>query len=229
MRFSIYRYNPDVDTKPRMQDYEIELEATDPACCSTRWCGSRRSTSAIVPPLVPRRRMRLRCDEHQRQERLGMRDEANDLTEKIVLQPLPGLPVVRDLIVDFSQFFNQYHSVQPYLITRRRRPKERLQSPQDREELDGLYECILCASCSTSCPSFLVESRTNSWVRPVCCRPTGLLRTRATKRPTRVLITYRLFRCHSHHELCRRLPERTSIRQRAIGKIKDLLVKNGTV
>ncbi|MFG3756178.1 2Fe-2S iron-sulfur cluster-binding protein, partial [Klebsiella pneumoniae] len=73
-----------------------------------------------------------------------------ELPEKIVLRPLPGLPVVRDLIVDMTQFFNQYHSIKPYLINDEPPPeKERLQSPEEREELDGLYECILCASCST--------------------------------------------------------------------------------
>ena len=78
-----------------------------------------------------------------------------DLKEPIVLRPLPGLPVIRDLIVDMSQFFKQYHSIKPYLINDTPPPeKERLQSPEEREELNGLYECILCACCSTSCPSF---------------------------------------------------------------------------
>ncbi len=63
--------------------------------------------------------------------------------------------MIRDLIVDMSQFFKQYHSIKPYLVNDTPPPeKERLQSPEDREELDGLYECILCACCSTACPSF---------------------------------------------------------------------------
>ena len=74
---------------------------------------------------------------------------------KLVLRPLPGLPVVRDLVVDMAQFYEQYSKVKPYLISKEPPPeKERLQSPEDREKLDGLYECILCACCSTSCPSF---------------------------------------------------------------------------
>ena len=78
-----------------------------------------------------------------------------DVKEPVELRPLPGLPVIRDLIVDMSQFFKQYHSIKPYLVNDTPPPeKERLQSPEDREELDGLYECILCACCSTSCPSF---------------------------------------------------------------------------
>jgi hypothetical protein len=79
----------------------------------------------------------------------------NDVKEPVELRPLPGLPVIRDLIVDMSQFFKQYHSIKPYLVNDSPPPeKERLQSPEDREELDGLYECILCACCSTACPSF---------------------------------------------------------------------------
>ena len=69
------------------------------------------------------------------------------LPEVITLKPLPGLPVIRDLIVDMTQFFHQYHSIKPYLVNETLPPeKERLQSPAEREELNGLYECILCAS-----------------------------------------------------------------------------------
>ena len=79
----------------------------------------------------------------------------NTLPQKITLRPLPGLPVVRDLVVDMNQFYEQYEKVHPYLINDQPAPPtERLQSPEDREKLNGLYECILCACCSTSCPSF---------------------------------------------------------------------------
>ena len=74
---------------------------------------------------------------------------------KLVLRPLPGLPVIRDLVVDMSLFYKQYEKVKPYLINDTPPPStERLQSPEERAKLDGLYECILCACCSTSCPSF---------------------------------------------------------------------------
>ena len=79
----------------------------------------------------------------------------NTLPEKVTVRPLPGLPVVRDLVVDMNQFYEQYEKVHPYLINDQPAPPtERLQSPEDREKLNGLYECILCACCSTSCPSF---------------------------------------------------------------------------
>ena len=74
---------------------------------------------------------------------------------KITLRPLTGLPVIRDLIVDMKQFFDQLEKVKPYLITKGEAPeKERMQTPEAREELDGLYECILCGCCTSACPSF---------------------------------------------------------------------------
>ena len=75
--------------------------------------------------------------------------------DKLVIRPLPGLPVIRDLVVDMSLFYAQYEKVQPYLQNPTPAPAiERFQSPEERAQLDGLYECILCACCSTSCPSF---------------------------------------------------------------------------
>jgi succinate dehydrogenase / fumarate reductase iron-sulfur subunit len=113
-------------------------------------------TIRVASPLLPGRRVRLRRDEHQRQERPGLHHQARRPGRSpMVLKPLPGLPVIRDLIVDMTQFFDQYHSVRPYVVNDTPPPeKERLQSPEERAELDGLYECILCACCSTSCPSF---------------------------------------------------------------------------
>src|SRR5690606_13774486 len=73
----------------------------------------------------------------------------------VVLRPLPGFPVVRDLIVDMEQFFAHYHAVKPYLIADEPAPeRERLQTPEERERLDGLWECILCGCCSGFCPSY---------------------------------------------------------------------------
>ena len=102
----------------------------------------------------------------------------NDLREPIVLKPLPGLPVIRDLIVDMTQFFKQYESIKPYLQNSSVPPeKERKQSPQQREELDGLYECILCACCSTAVLHF-GGTLTSLSVPQDYCRHTDLSRSR---------------------------------------------------
>lgn len=79
----------------------------------------------------------------------------DSLKQPVVVRPLPGLPVIRDLVVDMGQFFEHYNSVQPYLINHDSLPQtERLQSPEERAQLDGLFECILCGACTTACPSF---------------------------------------------------------------------------
>jgi succinate dehydrogenase / fumarate reductase iron-sulfur subunit len=145
----------------------------------------------------------------------------------ITLKPLPGLPVVRDLIVDMTQFFNQYNSIKPYLVNDTLPPeKERLQSPKEREELDGLYECILCASCSTSCPSFW-------WNPDKFVGPAGLLqayrfiadsRDHATaERLDNLEDPYRLFRCHTIMNCVDVCPKGLNP-TKAIGKIKELMV-----
>lgn len=228
MKFSIYRYNPEKDSRPYMQDYEVELQSTDRMLldailriktlddslglrksCREGVCGSDgmningRNGLACITPLA-------------------------GLTEPVVLRPLPGLPVIRDLIVDMTQFFKQYQSVKPYLVTHSPAPqKERRQSPGDREELDGLYECILCACCSTACPSFW-------WNPDKFLGPAALLQAYRFIADTRDETTrerlddledpYRLFRCHtimSCAEVCPKGLNPTA----AIGKIKAEMVK----
>ena len=150
------------------------------------------------------------------------------LKDPIVLKPLPGLPVIRDLIVDMTQFFKQYHSIKPYLINDELPPeKERLQSPEERDELNGLYECILCASCSTACPSFW-------WNPDKFVGPAGLLqayrfiadsRDEATgERLDNLEDPYRLFRCHTIMNCVDVCPKSLNP-TRAIGKIKELMVR----
>ena len=153
VQFKIYRYDPDKDDKPYMQDISVELEASD-----------KKLLDALVRLKVKDDSLSFRrsCREGvcgsdamniNGKNGLACLTEVDSLPQPITLRPLPGLPVVRDLIVDMTQFFKQYHSIKPYLINEDPPPeRERLQTPEDREELNGLYECILCACCSTSCP-----------------------------------------------------------------------------
>ena len=152
-----------------------------------------------------------------------------DLKEPVELRPLPGLPVIRDLIVDMTQFFKQYHSIKPYLINDDPPPeKERLQSPEDREELDGLYECILCACCSTVVPVVLVEPGQVRRPGRACCRPTASSPTPATRRPTSGSTTSRIrTACSAATSImnCVDVCPKGLNPTRAIGKIKELMVK----
>ena len=228
MRFSIYRYDPDKDAKPYMQDYDVPLEPTDRMLldalirikehddslslrrsCREGVCGSDamnvngKNGLACIMPVA-------------------------DLKEPVVIRPLPGLPIIRDLIVDMTQFFKQYNSIKPYVINNDPPPeKERLQSPEDREKLDGLYECILCACCTTACPSFW-------WNPDKFVGPAGLLmayrfladsRDQATsERLDDLEDPYRLFRCHTIMNCVDVCPKGLNP-TKAIGKIKEMMVR----
>jgi succinate dehydrogenase / fumarate reductase iron-sulfur subunit len=150
---------------------------------------------------------------------------------KLVLRPLPGLPVVRDLVVDMSQFYKQYAKVQPYLVNDSAPPaQERLQSPEEREELDGLYECILCACCSTSCPSFW-------WNPDKFIGPAGLLQayrfladsrdTATDERLANLDDPFSVFRCRGIMNCVSVCPKGLNP-TRAIGKIRTMLMQRGT-
>jgi len=228
MRFSIYRYNPDIDDKPYMKDYDVMLEPTDKMLLD-----ALVRIKAIDDTLSLRRSCRegvCGSDAMNINGKNGLAciTRLADLKEPIELRPLPGLPVIRDLIVDMSQFFKQYHSIKPYLINDDPPPEtERLQSPAERAELDGLYECILCACCSTSCPSFW-------WNPDKFVGPAGLLAAYRFIADTRDQATserlddledpYRLFRCHSIMN-CVDVCPKSLHPTRAIGKIKDAMVR----
>lgn len=172
---SIYRYNPEVDAKPYMKDYEIEIpEKSDPMVLTLL----ERLKAEQDPSITYRRSCRegvcgsdgmningtngLACITHLSQLN----------TDKVVIRPLPGFPVIRDLAVDMSQFYQQYERIEPYLQNDEVAPaQERLQSPEERAQLDGLYECILCACCTSSCPSFW-------WNPEKFVGPAGLLQAR---------------------------------------------------
>ncbi len=228
MKLSIYRYDPDKDAAPYMQDYDVPLEPTD-----------HKLLDALI---------RLKAQDDSFAFRRSCREgvcgsdamnvngknglacllDIHELTEPVVLRPLPGLPVIRDLIVDMTQFFKQYNSVMPYMINNDPLPeKERLQAPQDRDQLDGLYECILCASCSTACPSFW-------WNPDKFVGPAGLLqayrfiadsRDQATaERLDNLEDPYRLFRCHTIMNCVDVCPKGLNP-TKAIGKIKEMMVR----
>ena len=220
--FKIYRYDPDKDAKPYMQTVEVELD------------GHERMLKAQDPSISFRRSCRegvCGSDAMNINGKNGLAclTNMNTLKGDIVLKPLPGLPVIRDLIVDMTQFFKQYHSIKPYLQSDiyATPSKERLQSPEEREELNGLYECILCASCSTSCPSFW-------WNPDKFVGPAGLLQayrfiadsrdTATGERLDNLQDPYRLFRCHTIMNCVDVCPKHLNP-TKAIGKIKELMVR----
>ena len=234
MKVSIYRYNPDIDEVPSMREMEVDLpEGKDlmvldvlelmktqdstlsyRRSCREGVCGSDginmngRNGLACITPV-------------SQVVKKG----------KLVLRPLPGLPVIRDLVVDMTQFYKNYEKVTPYLVNDEPRPaQERLQSPEDREKLDGLYECILCACCSTSCPSFW-------WNPDKFIGPAGLLQayrfladsrdTATAERLADLDDPFSVFRCRGIMNCVNVCPKGLNP-TRAIGKIRTMLLETGT-
>ena len=201
MRFSISRYHPDRDDAPYPKDYDIDILP-----------GDRMLLDVLLrlKEQDPSLSMRKSCREGvcgsdamniNGRNGLACITRVRDLKAPVVLRPLPGFPIVRDLVVDMTQFFKQYHSVRPYLVNDDPPPeKERLQSPEERAQLDGAYECILCACCSSQCPSFW-------WNPDKFVGPAGLIqayrfifdsRDKATEERLEDLSgAYRLFRCRT--------------------------------
>jgi succinate dehydrogenase / fumarate reductase iron-sulfur subunit len=151
---SVYRFNPDQDQAPYMQTFSIEAERgmmirdaliaiqdQDESFAFRHSCGEGVCGSDGV-----------NINGHNK---LACVTRVSEYKGKIVIRPFPGRPVVRDLVVDMSQFYAQYKQVDPWLKRTESLPEQEiLQSPEDRDKLDGLYECIMCGCCSTSCPSF---------------------------------------------------------------------------
>ncbi|MCP5320077.1 MAG: succinate dehydrogenase iron-sulfur subunit [Pseudomonadales bacterium] len=231
---SVYRYNPEQDAEPWMQKlgvpdefrarmvldvlhhlYEQDETIAFRRSCREGVCGSDgmningKNALACVTQVGD-----------------AMRGQS-----VLVLRPLPGMPVIRDLIVDQTLFFKQYESIKPWLINNAPPPpQERLQSIEDREKLDGLYECILCGCCSSQCPSWW-------WNPDRYVGPAGLLqayrfivdsRDEATEeRLTDLEDAYRLYRCRSIGN-CTWVCPKGLDPMRAIGHIRREIAKKGT-
>lgn len=231
---SIYRYNPEVDAKPYMKDYELAIPVkSDPMVLTLL----ERLKAEQDPSITYRRSCRegvcgsdgmningtngLACITHL--------SELN--TDKIVLRPLPGFPVIRDLAVDLTQFYQQYERIEPYLQNDEVAPaQERLQSPEERAQLDGLYECILCACCTSSCPSFW-------WNPDKFVGPAGLLQARRFLADSRDKATqhrldklqdpFSVFRCRSIMNCTNVCPKGLNPTQ-AIAKIRTQMLTQET-
>ena len=226
--FEIYRYDPDQDAKPAMQTIEAALDGSERMLLD-----ALMKLKAQDPTLSFRRSCRegvCGSDGMNINGKNGLACVTNmrTLKDPIVLKPLPGLPVIRDLIVDMTGFFKQYHSIKPYLVNDSTTPeRERLQSPEARDELNGLYECILCACCTSSCPSFW-------WNPDKFVGPAGLLqayrflvdsRDEATEqRLDNLEDPYRLFRCRTIMNCTDVCPKGLNPAL-AIGKIREMLVR----
>jgi succinate dehydrogenase / fumarate reductase, iron-sulfur subunit len=228
MKFKIYRFNPETDTKPYVQEFELDnvdsgmmllsalIRIKDEQdetlsfrrSCGEGVCGSDGMNINGVNGLACITRVA-------------------ELKQPIEIKPLPGLPVIRDLIIDMDQFYKQYRAVKPYLIVNDPMPEVELsQTPAQRENIDGLYECVLCACCSTACPSFW-------WNPDKFLGPAALLQASRfiedsrdqafDKRLEDLEGPFKLFRCHTIMNCVQVCPKGLNP-TKAIGRIKAKMV-----
>ena len=233
LKVSIYRYNPEVDEAPYMQDYDFDTQGEDLMVLDV--LGMLKAKDSSISYRRSCREGVCGSDGMNINGKNGLAC-ITPLSEclkgnKLVIRPLPGLPVIRDLVIDMSQFYAQYEKIQPYLVNNQPAPGiERLQSQEDRAKLDGLYECILCACCSTSCPSFW-------WNPEKFIGPAGLLQayrfladTRDTDTENRLANLedpFSVFRCHGIQNCVAVCPKGLNP-TRAIGHIRNMLLRSAT-
>ena len=182
--YRIYRWDPDDGRNPRVDTYYVDTGDCGPMVLD----GLIWIKNNVDPTLTYRRSCREgicgSCSMNiDGTNTLACTKAMSEISGAVRIYPLPHMPVVKDLVPDLTNFYAQHASIEPWLHTVSPTPeKEWKQSHEDRQKLDGLYECILCACCSTSCPSYWWNSERYS-ARPRCCRRSAGSWTRATKRP----------------------------------------------
>jgi succinate dehydrogenase / fumarate reductase, iron-sulfur subunit len=228
--FKIYRYDPDSGENPRYDTFELDLEQTGPMVLDALI----KIKNEVDPSVTFRRSCREgicgSCSMNiDGTNTLACTKAIEDVKGEVKITPLPHMDVIKDLVPDFTHFYAQYSSIKPWLQTVTPAPagKERLQSPEDREKLDGLYECILCACCSTSCPSYW-------WNSDKFLGPAILLQAYRWLADSRDEMTgerldeledpFRLYRCHTIMNCANVCPKGLSP-AKAIAEIKKMEVE----
>ncbi len=230
--FKIYRYDPDTGENPRVDSYDVDMSQCGPMVLDALI----KIKNEIDPTLTFRRSCRegicgscaMNIDGTNT---LACTKGCDEVKGDVAIYPLPHMPVVKDLVPDMTHFYAQLASVEPWLKTDSPAPtRERLQSEEDRAKLDGLYECILCACCSTSCPSYW-------WNGDRYLGPAVLLqayryivdsRDEATgERLDQLEDPFKLYRCHTIMNCTKTCPKGLNP-AKAIAETKKLLVERRT-
>ncbi len=227
--FKIYRWNPDDDAKPRVDTYEVDMGTCGPMVLDALI----KIKNEIDPTLTFRRSCREgvcgSCAMNiEGTNTLACTCATESLGKgEVRVFPLPHVPVVKDLVPDLTHFFAQYASIRPWLRTQSPAPtSERLQSPEDRKKIDGLYECILCACCSTACPSYWWNG--DRYLGPAILLQAyrWLVDSRDEDTGTRLdelEDPFKLYRCHTIMNCTRTCPKGLNP-AKAISEIKKMMV-----
>ena len=233
-KFKVYRWNPDDNANPRTDTYEVDLDKCGPMVLDALI----KIKSEIDPTLTFRRSCRegicgscaMNIDGTNT---LACTKACDEVQGEMKIYPLPHMPVIKDLVPDLTHFYAQYASIKPWITTQTPAPpdRERLQSVEDRAKIDGLYECILCACCSTSCPSYwwngdrylgpAVLLQAYRWIVDSRDDSTG-------ERLDNLEDPFRLYRCHTIMNCAKTCPKGLNP-ARAIAEIKKLMVQRRAV
>ncbi|AVP97014.1 succinate dehydrogenase iron-sulfur subunit [Ahniella affigens] len=229
-QFKVYRWNPDDTANPRTDTYEVDLSSCGPMVLDALI----KIKNEIDPTLTFRRSCRegicgscaMNIDGTNT---LACTKAIDEIQGEVRIYPLPHMPVVKDLVPDLTHFYAQYASIRPWMRTQSvpRPDGERLQSKEDRAKLDGLYECILCACCSTSCPSYwwngdrylgpAILLQAYRWIIDSRDEDTG-------DRLDNLEDPFRLYRCHTIMNCAKTCPKGLNP-AKAIAEIKKLMVQ----
>jgi len=228
--FKIYRYDPDTKRNPRIDTFTLDLDDCGPMVLDALIKIKAEVDSTLTFRRSCREGICGSCSMNIAGENtLACTRAIEDVPgQAVTVYPLPHMPVIKDLVIDLSNFWAQYESIQPWLKTHSTAPeKERLQSIEDREQLDGLYECILCACCSTGCPSYWWNSekylgpavllQAYRWVADSRDEATG-------ERLDELEDPFKLYRCHTIMNCTQTCPKGLNP-AKAIAEIKKLVVE----
>jgi succinate dehydrogenase / fumarate reductase, iron-sulfur subunit len=231
-RFKVYRYDPESGRNPRLDTFEIDLDDCGPMVLDALIKIKTEVDSGLAFRRSCREGVCGSCAMNiDGGNTLACTQAIEDIEGDVAIYPLPHMHVIKDLVSDFSQFWAQYESIQPWIQTESASPeRERPQDPRDRARLDGLWECILCACCSTSCPSYWWNSdrflgpavllQAYRWIADSRDEHTG-------ERLDELEDPFRLYRCHTIMNCTNTCPKGLNPAQ-AIGRIKKLLVERDT-
>ena len=228
-RFQVYRYDEDTGENPRVDTYEVDMDSCGPMVLDALI----KIKDEIDPTLTFRRSCRegvcgscaMNVDGTNE---LACIKDLNEIKGDVKVYPLPHMPVLKDLVPDLTHAYAQYASVQPWVQADTPAPgKERLQSPEERAKLDGLWECVLCFCCTTSCPSYWWNSdrylgpatllQSFRWIADSRDENTG-------ERLDNLEDPFRLYRCHTIMNCTNTCPKSLNPGQ-AIGEIKKMMIE----
>lgn len=227
-RFKIYRWDPDTGKNPRLDTYEVDMDACGPMVLDALIKIKNEVDSTLTFRRSCREGICGSCAMNiDGTNTLACTKAVDDVNGEVRVYPLPHMPVIKDLVPDLTNFYAQYASIRPWMRTDSPAPdRERLQSREDRAQLDGLYECILCACCSTACPSYWWNSdrylgpaillQAYRWIVDSRDEDTG-------SRLDELEDPFKLYRCHTIMNCTKTCPKGLNP-AKAIAEIKKLLV-----